>query len=148
MEPPWSLSALSLVVRPTVTPPCLNKGNLLLLKVFPLSGSAQTTPYVLGAGKGRGTGLTLTLPHSHCFPFSRSLGARNPPSSLFCQGSSFPRGAQCLSGASPVLRLYWCFAYPQASALLPLLLSLWWPPEQGTLVIRLLYMQHSTQAGP
>ena len=32
MEPPWSLSALSLVIRPTVAPPCLNKGNLLLLK--------------------------------------------------------------------------------------------------------------------
>ena len=25
MKPPWSLSALSLVVRPTVAPPCLNK---------------------------------------------------------------------------------------------------------------------------
>ena len=32
MEPPWSLSALSLVIRPTVAPPCLNKGNLLLLR--------------------------------------------------------------------------------------------------------------------
>ena len=32
MEPPWSLSALSLVLRPTVAPPCLNKGNLLLLR--------------------------------------------------------------------------------------------------------------------
>ena len=32
MEPPWSLSMLSLVVRPTVAPPCLNKGNGLLLR--------------------------------------------------------------------------------------------------------------------
>ena len=32
MEPPWSLLALSLVIRPTVTPPYLNKGNLLLLR--------------------------------------------------------------------------------------------------------------------
>ena len=32
MEPPGSLSALSLVVSPTVAPPCLNKGNLLLLR--------------------------------------------------------------------------------------------------------------------
>ena len=32
MEPPWSLSALCLVVRPTVAPPCLNKDNLLLLR--------------------------------------------------------------------------------------------------------------------
>ena len=32
MEPPWFLSVLSLVVRPTVAPPCLNKGNLLLLR--------------------------------------------------------------------------------------------------------------------
>ena len=32
MEPPWSLSELSLVVRPTVAPPCLNKGNLHLLR--------------------------------------------------------------------------------------------------------------------
>ena len=32
IEPPWSLSTLSLVVRPTVAPPCLNKGNLLLLR--------------------------------------------------------------------------------------------------------------------
>ena len=33
MEPPWSLSALSLVIRPTVAPPCLNKRNLLLLRL-------------------------------------------------------------------------------------------------------------------
>ena len=32
MEPPWSLSGLSLLVRPTVFPPCLNKGNLLPLR--------------------------------------------------------------------------------------------------------------------
>ena len=32
MEPPWSLSALSLVIRPTVAPPCLNKGYLLPLR--------------------------------------------------------------------------------------------------------------------
>ena len=32
MEPHWSLSVLSLVIRPTVSPPCLNKGNLLLLR--------------------------------------------------------------------------------------------------------------------
>ena len=32
VEPPWSLPVLSLVLRPTVTPPCLNKGNLLLLR--------------------------------------------------------------------------------------------------------------------
>ena len=32
MEPPRSLSALSLIVRLTVALPCLNKGNLLLLR--------------------------------------------------------------------------------------------------------------------
>ena len=45
MEPPWSLSALSLVFRPTVAPPCLNKGNLLLLRSFPFSALAWTIPY-------------------------------------------------------------------------------------------------------
>ena len=32
MAPPCSLSVLSLVIRPTVAPPCLNKGNLLPLR--------------------------------------------------------------------------------------------------------------------
>ena len=32
MEPPWSLSVLSLVLKLTVAPPCLNKGNRLLLR--------------------------------------------------------------------------------------------------------------------
>ena len=45
MKPPWSLSALSLVVRPTVAPPCLNKGNLLLLRSSFLFGLAGTMPY-------------------------------------------------------------------------------------------------------
>ena len=45
MKPPWSLSALSLVIRPTVAPPCLNKGNLLLLRSSFLFCLAQTMPY-------------------------------------------------------------------------------------------------------
>ena len=45
MKPPWSLSALSLVIRPTVTPPCLNKGNLLLLRSSFLFCLAGTMPY-------------------------------------------------------------------------------------------------------
>ena len=45
MKLPCSLSALSLVIRLTIAPPCLNKGNLLLLRssfFFCLSG---TVPY-------------------------------------------------------------------------------------------------------
>ena len=45
MKPPWSLLALSLVVRPTVAPPCLNKGNLLLLRLSFLFCLARTMPY-------------------------------------------------------------------------------------------------------
>ena len=45
MKPPWSLSALSLVVSPTVAPPCLNKGNLLLLRSSFLFCLARTVPY-------------------------------------------------------------------------------------------------------
>ena len=45
MKPPWSLSALSLVLRPTVAPPCLNKGNLLLLRSSFLFCLTRTMPY-------------------------------------------------------------------------------------------------------
>ena len=45
MKPPSSVSALSLVVRLTVTPPCLNKGNLLLLRLSFLFCLARTVPY-------------------------------------------------------------------------------------------------------
>ena len=45
MKPPWSLSALILVVRPTVAPPCLNKGKLLLLRSSFLFCLAGTMPY-------------------------------------------------------------------------------------------------------
>ena len=46
MEPPWSLSVLSLVLWPTVTPPCLSKGNLLLLRSsFLFFASVWTIPY-------------------------------------------------------------------------------------------------------
>ena len=37
--------ALSLVVRPTVAPPCLNKGNLPPLRSSLVFASAQTIPY-------------------------------------------------------------------------------------------------------
>ena len=47
MKPPWSLWALSLVVRLTVAPPCLNKGNLLLLRLSFLFCLARTMPYNL-----------------------------------------------------------------------------------------------------
>ena len=47
--PQTSLLALSPVVRPTVAPPCLNKGNLLLLRSSFLFCLAGTVPY-----KGRG----------------------------------------------------------------------------------------------
>ena len=47
MKPPWSLSALSLVVRPTVAHPCLNKGTLLLLRSSFLFCLAGTMPYTL-----------------------------------------------------------------------------------------------------
>ena len=47
MKPPWSLSALSLVVTPTVAPPCLNKGNLLLLRSSFLFCLAWKVPYTL-----------------------------------------------------------------------------------------------------
>ena len=47
MKPPWSLLVLSLVVRQTVTPPCLNKGNLLLLRSSFLFCLAGTMPYSL-----------------------------------------------------------------------------------------------------
>ena len=46
MKPPWSLWALSLVVRPTVAPRCLNEGNLLLLRLsflFCLAGTMHYT---------------------------------------------------------------------------------------------------------
>ena len=45
MKPPCSLSALSLVVRLTVAPPCLNKGNLLLLRSSFLFCLGRTMPY-------------------------------------------------------------------------------------------------------
>ena len=45
MKPPWSLSVLSLVVRQTVAPLCLNKGNLLLLRSSFLFCLAQTISY-------------------------------------------------------------------------------------------------------
>ena len=45
MEPPWSLSALSVIIRPNVAPPCLNKGNLLLLRLSFLFCLARTIPY-------------------------------------------------------------------------------------------------------
>ena len=50
MKPPWSLSALSLVVRPAVTPPCLNKSNLLLLRSSFLFCLARTIPYQTSRG--------------------------------------------------------------------------------------------------
>ena len=121
MEPPWSLS---LVFRPTVTPPCLNKGNLLLLRWSFLFLPRPKLYLTLVPGRGEALvslSLSLTL---LVFPFPGVWEHEHPPSSLFCQGSSFPWGAQCLRGASLVLRLYWCFVYPQASALLPLPLSL------------------------
>ena len=119
---------LSLVVRPTVAPPCLNKGNLLLLRssfLFLPQPELYLTFLVPGRGEALGS-LSLTLPPSHCFPFSRSLGARTSSELTFLPGLKFPLGmpSAFVSGASLVLRLYWCFAYPQASALFPLPLSL------------------------
>ena len=121
---------LSLVVRPTVAPPCLNKGNLLLLRssfLFLPQPELFLTFLVPKLGRGEAlVSLSLTLPPSHCFPFSRSLGARTSSELTFLPGLKFPSGTPSafVSGASLVLRLYRCFAYPQASALPPLSLSL------------------------
>ena len=66
MKPPWSLLVLSLVVRPTVAPPCLNKVTYLhwgRLSFF--SAWARTTPYSLGAETWEGVrhlSLSLSLP--------------------------------------------------------------------------------------
>ena len=105
MEPPWSLSALSLVLRPTVAPPCLNKGNLPLLRssfLFLPQPELYLTFLVLNPGKGRGTRLTL----SHCFPFSRSLGAWTSAELTFLPGLKFPSGTPSafVSGFIDVLR--------------------------------------------
>ena len=66
MKPPWSLSVLSLVVRPTVAPPCLNKGNLLLLRSSFLFCLAGTMPYTVQGVTKRWTWLsnwtTITFP--------------------------------------------------------------------------------------
>ena len=55
MKPPQSLSALSLVVRSTVAPPCLNKGTLLLLRSSFLFCLARTMPYTQSK-RGPGVG--------------------------------------------------------------------------------------------
>ena len=121
-------SALSRVVRPTVAPPCLKKGNLFLLRSSFLFCLAGTMPYIFGAetGRGRGTRLTLclTLPPSHCFPLFPGVQERRHPWAHFsARALRFPSGTPSafVSGASLVLRLYWCFAYPKASALPPFL---------------------------
>ena len=67
MEPPWSLSILSLVVRPTVAPPCLNKGNLLLFFYF------LTLQYCIGFAIYQNESATGI----HVFPIL------NPPPSSF-----------------------------------------------------------------
>ena len=77
----WSLpdpSPLSLVVRPTVAPPCLNKGNLLLLRssfLFLPWPELYLTFLVLKPGRGEAlVSLSLPLPPSHYFPFSPESG--------------------------------------------------------------------------
>ena len=127
MKPPWSLSVLSLVVRPTVAPPCLNEGNLLLLRSSFLFCLAGTVPYILGAKTREGArhsshSLSLSLPLT-VSPFSLLLslfpesGSANILRAHFsARALKFPSGTPSafMSAASLVLRLYWWFAYPQA----------------------------------
>ena len=132
----WSLPDpfRRLVVRPTVAPPCLNKGNLLLSRSSFLFCLAGTMPYIFGAETWEGvkhSSHSLTLPPCHCFPFSppESGSADILRAHFSARAPKFPSGTPSafVSSASLVLRLYWCFAYPQASALPPF--SLWRPPE-------------------
>ena len=78
--------ALSLVVRPTAAAPCLNKGNLppLRLSLLFCLGRNYTVHSWCG---NRERARHLSLSPSHCFPFSRNLGAWTPAEFPFCQGS-------------------------------------------------------------
>ena len=111
--------ALSLVIRLTVAPPCLNKGNLPPLRsslLFCLGPELHFVLLVPRQGRGEAfASVSLALPPSHRSPFpdSRSVNIRGAHFSV----SAF------LSDASLVLRLHWCFAYPQATALPVLSLS-------------------------
>ena len=126
-------SALSRVVRPTVAPPCLKKGNLFLLRSSFLFCLAGTMPYIFGAETREGARHSShSLSHSPSLslfsPFPRSPGAQTSLSSLLCQGSEVPLGTPSASvrGASLVLRLYWWFV---ALGFTAFSLCLWRPPE-------------------
>ena len=97
MEPPSSLLVLSLVIRLTVAPPCLNKGNLLLLRSSFLFCLAGTMPYILGAETQEGArqsshSLSLSLPLI-VFPFSLESGSANILRAHFsARALKFPSG--------------------------------------------------------
>ena len=113
MRPPWSLLALSLVVRPTVAPPCMNEGNLLLLRSSFLSCLAGTVPYIFGAetrvrARHSSHSLSLSLPLT-VSPLSLESGSADILRAHFsARALKFPLGTPSafVRGASIVLRLY------------------------------------------
>ena len=132
MELPWSLLVLSLVVRLTVALPCLNKGNLLLLRssfLFCLGPNYTLHSWRRNPGGGEAL-ISLSLCHSpslSLFSLFLESGSTNIHGAHFsARALKFPLGmlSAFMSGASLVLRFYWCFACPQASALPPFPLSL------------------------
>lgn len=93
--------ALSLVVRLTVAPPRLNKGNLspmrsssfhrCLLSIFTLHFWCRKP------GRGQGTHLSLPFSLSHCFPYPRIWEHGYLPSLLSARAHKLPFGdALCL----------------------------------------------------
>ena len=128
MKPPVELS---LAVRLTVATPCLNKGDppplrsSLLHFCLGLNYTLHSWCWNLGEGEALvSLSLALAFSPSHSFPFAWNLGTwtpEHPPSSLSARAHKLPLGmpSAFVSGASLVLRLYWCFAYPQASGSTP-----------------------------
>ena len=131
--------ALSLVIRPTVAPPCLKRGNLPPLRsslLFCLGPELYLTFLVHYIQRGWGTRLSFSFtpsPSLSLFSLFLESGSSNPnirtsAELTFLPGLlSSPRNrtpSAFVNGASLVLRLYWCFAYSQASALPPFPLSL------------------------
>ena len=117
---------LGLVVWPTVTPPCLNKGNLPLLRSSLLFCWSYTLfLFLFLVPKPReGEALvsfSLSLLPLIVFPFPGVWEQEHAPSSLSARAHKVPlrTPSAFVSGASLVLRVYWCFAYPQASGTVP-----------------------------
>ena len=131
MELPWSLLVLSLVVRLTVALPCLNKGNLLLLRssfLFCLGPNYTLHSWRRNPGGGEAL-ISLSLCHSpslSLFSLFLESGSTNIHGAHFsARALKFPLGmlSAFMSGASLVLRCIGALHAPRPQ-LYPLSLSL------------------------